>query len=235
MPPYNFDAIGIGLMNVAPFVGAVLGFPVGGYLSDKSILWLSKKNGGIYEPEQRLWLALPTVILGPASILLFGLGLAYVWSNPLSVLPVCQVNVFQGVHWSCLAVGFGIFGFTLSSISGISLSYLMDCYQDVSISVSPFVVFFILPYANHAGNKIIGDALVGVIFMRNIISVIILFVITPWVNGMGMQNLHILAAVVAFFLYLIPVPLLIWGKKARIATAARYRKMAANQMGRRTA
>jgi MFS family permease len=81
LPPYNFDAIGIGLMNVAPFVGAVLGFPIGGYLSDKSILWLSKKNGGIYEPEQRLWLALPVVILGPASILLFGLGLAYVWPN----------------------------------------------------------------------------------------------------------------------------------------------------------
>jgi MFS family permease len=81
IPPYNFDAIGIGLMNVAPFVGAVLGFPFGGYLSDKSIMWLSKKNGGIYEPEQRLWLALPAAILGPASILLFGLGLAYVCSN----------------------------------------------------------------------------------------------------------------------------------------------------------
>ncbi|KAJ5444328.1 uncharacterized protein N7458_008200 [Penicillium daleae] len=193
MPPYNFNAIGIGLMNLAPFVGAVLGFPVGGYLSDKSILWLSKKNGGIYEPEQRLWLALPSVVFGPASILLFGLGLAY------------------GVHWSCLAIGFGVFGFTISSVSGVSLSYLMDSYQDI-----------------------IGDALVGVIFMRNIISVIILFVITPWVNGMGMRNLHILAAVVAFFLYLIPVPLLIWGKKARIATAARYRKMSANQIGRRT-
>lgn len=80
LPPYNFDAIGIGLMNVAPFVGAVLGFPCGGYLSDKSILWLSKKNGGIYEPEMRLWLALPVAILGPASILMFGLGLAYVRS-----------------------------------------------------------------------------------------------------------------------------------------------------------
>lgn len=78
LPPYNFDAIGVGLMNVAPFVGAVLGFPCGGYLSDKSILWLSKKNGGIYEPEMRLWLALPVAILGPASILMFGLGLAYV-------------------------------------------------------------------------------------------------------------------------------------------------------------
>lgn len=74
----------------------------------------------------------------------------------------------------------------------------------------------------------------GVIFTRNIISVIVLFVITPWVNGMGMQNLHILAAVVAFVLYLIPVPLLLWGKKARIATAAGYKRMAANQIGRRT-
>ncbi|CAI7603968.1 unnamed protein product [Penicillium pancosmium] len=141
LPPYNFDAIGIGLMNVAPFVGALLGFPCGGYLSDKSILWLSKRNGGIYEPEMRLWLALPVAILGPASILMFGLGLAY------------------GIHWALLAVGFGVFGFTLAAISGISLSYLMDCYQDV-----------------------IGDALVGVIFMRNIISVIVLFVLTPWVE-----------------------------------------------------
>lgn len=77
-PPYNFDSIGIGLMNIAPFVGALLGFPCGGWLSDKSILWLSKKNRGIYEPEMRLWLALPVAVLGPASILMFGLGLAYV-------------------------------------------------------------------------------------------------------------------------------------------------------------
>jgi MFS family permease len=77
-PPYNFDAIGVGLMNIAPFVGALLGFPCGGWLSDKSILWLSKRNRGIYEPEMRLWLALPVAVLGPASILMFGLGMAHV-------------------------------------------------------------------------------------------------------------------------------------------------------------
>ncbi|KAJ5278840.1 hypothetical protein N7478_004212 [Penicillium angulare] len=192
LPPYNFNAIGIGLMNLPPFIGAIIGFPVGGWLSDKSILWLSKKNNGIYEPEMRLWLALPVAIFGPASLLMFGLGLAY------------------GVHWSLLAVGFGVYGFTLASVSGISLSYLMDCYQDV-----------------------IGNALVGVIFMRNIISVIVLFVLTPWVNGMGMQNLHVLCAMVAFAIYLIPVPLLIWGKKARVATAKSYRAMAEKQVTHR--
>ena len=95
IPPYNFDAIGIGLMNVAPFVGAVLGFPFGGYLSDKSIMWLSKKNGGIYEPEQRLWLALPTAILGPASILLFGLGLAYVGYNTVLLRISAELMTFR--------------------------------------------------------------------------------------------------------------------------------------------
>ncbi|OQE39180.1 hypothetical protein PENCOP_c007G08393 [Penicillium coprophilum] len=193
IPPYNFDAIGVGLMNVAPFVGAILGFPFGGHLSDKSILWLSKRNGGIYEPEMRLWLALPIAIVSPVGILMFGLGLAY------------------GAHWAILAVGFGFFGFSLAAISGITLSYLMDCYQDI-----------------------IGDALVGVIFMRNIFSVIVLFVLTPWVDAMGMRDLHILVAVIAFLILLIPVPLLIWGKKARMATAPSYRRMAANQLSHRT-
>lgn len=69
--------------------------------------------------------------------------------------------------------------------------------------------------------------------MRNIISVIVLFVLTPWVNGMGMQNLHVLCAMVAFAIYLIPVPLLIWGKKARVATAKSYGKMAEKQVTHR--
>lgn len=129
LPPYNFDAIGVGLMNIAPFVGAVLGFPFGGHLSDKSILWLSKRNGGFYEPEMRLWLALPLAIATPVGILMFGLGLAYVsTSNVLIYLS----DRGKGVHWALLAVGFGVFGFAFAAISGIALSYLMDCYQDVS-------------------------------------------------------------------------------------------------------
>jgi MFS family permease len=77
-PPYNFDAIGIGLMNIPPFIGAFLGFFFGGYLNDRSIIWLSRRNGGIYEPEMRLWLAVPQAIITPAGILMFGIGLAYV-------------------------------------------------------------------------------------------------------------------------------------------------------------
>jgi len=77
-PPYNFTAVGVGLMNIPPFVGAFVGFFVGGYLNDRSIMWLSQRNGGIYEPEMRLWLALPSAVITPAGILMFGLGLTYV-------------------------------------------------------------------------------------------------------------------------------------------------------------
>ena len=69
--------------------------------------------------------------------------------------------------------------------------------------------------------QLVGDALVGVVFIRNVLSVIVLFTLTPWVNGMGIQNVHILIAFIIFAILLLPIPLLIWGKKARIATAKR--------------
>lgn len=77
-PPYNFSAAGVGLMNLAPFIGTIPAIWVGGYLNDKSIVWLSKRNGGIYEPEMRLWMSIPIAFVTPAGILMFGLGLFYV-------------------------------------------------------------------------------------------------------------------------------------------------------------
>lgn len=77
-PPYNFGAEGVGLMNIAPLIGACLGFLIVAYLSDKSIMLLSKRNAGVYEPEMRLWLQLLAVVLMPASVLIFGIGLEQV-------------------------------------------------------------------------------------------------------------------------------------------------------------
>lgn len=78
LPPYNFTASGVGLINLSGFIAAVPAVFVGGWLDDWLIVWLSKRNGGLYEPEMRLWLSLPCVILTPASVLMTGLGLAYV-------------------------------------------------------------------------------------------------------------------------------------------------------------
>lgn len=187
-PPYNFTAAGVGLMNIAPFIGTIPAIWVGGYLNDKSILWLARRNGGIYEPEMRLWMAIPMAFVTPAGILMFGLGLSY------------------EAPWPLLAVGFGVFGFGLVVAGDIGLSYAMDCYHDV-----------------------IGNALVGVVFTRNAISVLVLFALTPWIDAVGLRNLHIMISVFCCILLLLPVALIKWGKRARIATAVRYRKMAHRQ------
>ncbi|TWU77892.1 hypothetical protein ED733_004696 [Metarhizium rileyi] len=188
LPPYNFSSAGIGLMNLAPFIGTFPGIFVGGYLNDLSIIWLSKRNGGIYEPEMRLWLALPSAILMPGSVLMVVMGIAY------------------GSPWPLVAVGFGILGFNLGVTGSVALSYAMDCYHDI-----------------------IGHAMVGIVFSRNVLSVVVLFALTPWINGMGLRNMSVLVAVVSFIILLVPAALLIWGKKSRIALADRYRSMARRQ------
>ncbi|TQV94861.1 Major facilitator superfamily transporter [Cordyceps javanica] len=61
-PPYNFTASAVGLINLALFVTSIPSLVFGGYGNDLLILWLSKRNGGIFEPEMRLWLALPMAV-----------------------------------------------------------------------------------------------------------------------------------------------------------------------------
>lgn len=78
LPPYNFSPSGVGLMNLPPFIGAAIGSFVGGWANDKSIMYLAKKNQGIYEPEMRLWMVLPTALTIPIGILVFGIGIAHV-------------------------------------------------------------------------------------------------------------------------------------------------------------
>ena len=74
-----------------------------------------------------------------------------------------------------------------------------------------------------------GNALVGVIFTRNAISVVVLFTLTPWITGMGLRNVHILVSVLCFAILLIPAILLVWGKKFRAASAKAYKSYAVRQ------
>ena len=49
---YGFSAGIVGLISgVGPLIGALLGNAIAGPLSDWTVRWMSRKNGGIYEPE----------------------------------------------------------------------------------------------------------------------------------------------------------------------------------------
>ena len=72
--PYDFSSGFVGLSYLACLLGVIAGSLFTGYVSDWISLKLARRNGGIFEPEQRLWgFALTTVVL-PASLLLWGVG-----------------------------------------------------------------------------------------------------------------------------------------------------------------
>lgn len=62
-PPYNLSATAVGnIVGIAPLIGSALGCLIGGALCDWIGQAIAKRNGGIYEPEFRLWIILPTLI-----------------------------------------------------------------------------------------------------------------------------------------------------------------------------
>ncbi|KAL2072200.1 hypothetical protein VTL71DRAFT_11543 [Oculimacula yallundae] len=112
-PPYNFQPSSIGLMSVPGLTGAVIGTIYGGPVSDWAILWMSKRNKGIYEPEYRLYLCLLPAVAGPAGLLLYG------------------ISATKGLPWIIPFFGIGLFAFALASISNLSSVYLYDSYLNI--------------------------------------------------------------------------------------------------------
>ncbi|KAJ5735497.1 major facilitator superfamily domain-containing protein [Penicillium malachiteum] len=113
LPPYNFDSAQIGLMSLPSFIGTSLGVLITEPVSDWAILFLARRNKGIYEPEMRLWVIAGFIPLVPAGILMFGMGLK------------------RGSPWPLLAVGYALCSFGTAPASSVSLTYITDAYGEI--------------------------------------------------------------------------------------------------------
>lgn len=58
-----FSVAEVGYTYAGAFVGALIGFAITGIFTYYVTLWLVRKNNGVYEPEFRIWLAVPLLIL----------------------------------------------------------------------------------------------------------------------------------------------------------------------------
>lgn len=110
--PYNYTDEAVAIMNVPCLIGLVVGIIYGGFLADKYVGWRASRNGGILEPEYRLWLTFPAAFIGSAGLLLFGIGTEKGWNWPLPY------------------VGLGFIGFTWGCVGDISLSYMQQAYPE---------------------------------------------------------------------------------------------------------
>lgn len=75
--------------------------------------------------------------------------------------------------------------------------------------------------------------MIGIVFMRNVFAVVILFALTPWIKAMGLIYVHAIVAAIMFATQLLTVPFLIWGKKLRAVVAERYLERARRQPTKR--
>lgn len=74
---YGFEAWQAGLTFFAGLIGALLGIFLGGHFSDWVADQLTKRNGGIREPEMRLPAITIGLITGPLALALYGCGIKY--------------------------------------------------------------------------------------------------------------------------------------------------------------
>lgn len=207
-PPYNFDAAHIGLMSLPSWIGSTLGALIVGPLSDWLIIVLARRNHGIYEPEMRLWVIVAFIPFVPAGLFMFGFGLN------------------NGSPWPVVAVGYALASFGTLPASSLSLTYLTDAYTEVR--ANPDQRLSKRFFANNEF-QIVGDALVGVTFTRNLLSTIFVFALTPWIANMGIKNVFIIIGVLVTAILLGTFIFIYYGKKFRVKFTDRYRYYAARQ------
>ncbi|OAA60012.1 Major facilitator superfamily transporter [Cordyceps fumosorosea ARSEF 2679] len=86
-----------------------------------------------------------------------------------------------------------------------------------------FVAAGILMFGIGIGDMI-GDAMVGIVFFRNVLAIILWIGIMPQLAATRLNCVFVFTSVAASVVLLIPIPLLIWGRRGRILTASKYRE-----------
>lgn len=126
---YGFGELAVGNLNISvslpllgPYpanpvkslIGAIIGCLAGGPLTDYIVGIISKRRGGYFKPEFRLWCLIPAFMFGPIGLLLWGGGL----ENHLN--PMVAI------------VGSGISYGVLCAVPAIGMTYVVDCYRPLA-------------------------------------------------------------------------------------------------------
>ncbi|KAL4821004.1 major facilitator superfamily domain-containing protein [Aspergillus spinulosporus] len=108
---YNFTALQTGLVYISPFVGGLLGTAVAGKISDVIVRYMTRRNGGVYEPEFRLIMAIPIALSTTIGLMGFG------WSAQ------------EKDAWIVPTVFFGLVSFGCCLGSTTSITFCVDSYR----------------------------------------------------------------------------------------------------------
>ncbi|KAL5358608.1 major facilitator superfamily domain-containing protein [Aspergillus floccosus] len=115
---YGFSTWQIGLCMLSILIGGGVALWMGGSLSDIVADRLTRRNGGIREPEMRLPVMGLSLITGPLALVLYGVG------------------VGNRLHWMCPVTGLALITFTIVQAGNICVVYMIDCYRPIAGEVT---------------------------------------------------------------------------------------------------
>jgi MFS family permease len=113
-PPYSWSPMINGLINIPGLIGNIAGAYAGGWLVDVFCDFLTRRNKGVFEPENRLYLLILPMLITGAGCLLFGYG------------------VERTLNWTSLFFGYGMVSFALTAVPTITMAYVSDCLIPVN-------------------------------------------------------------------------------------------------------
>ncbi|KAJ4291755.1 hypothetical protein N0V90_009650 [Kalmusia sp. IMI 367209] len=111
---YSFSASIVGVCYVSPLIGVAVGAAYTGFFGDRFIVRKARKNNGIMESEHRLWLFVPSLVLIPFGLILWGVGAAH------------------SVHWFGPVFAMGVIAATNTIGLQLSVAYCIDSYRALS-------------------------------------------------------------------------------------------------------
>lgn len=195
---YNFTALQTGLIYISPFVGGLLGTAVAGKVSDIVVKYMTRRNGGIYEPEFRLVMAIPIALSTTIGLMAFG------WSAQ---------NMDM---WIVPTLFFGLIAFGCCLGSTTAITFCVDSYRQyagealvtLNFTKSASNLSFIsLPSCSHI--SVVLDIPHGLVFSLFIVD---------WLNAQGSKNVYLTIGGLQLFFLLWTIPMYIYGKRARMWT-----------------
>ncbi|RDX44299.1 MFS general substrate transporter [Lentinus brumalis] len=138
---YNFNASQIGLTNLGGIVGIVLAMLVTGMLNDWGVVWISRRNQGIYEPEFRLLFMIS---------MLFGVFGYVGWA----------VGNDNHMPWIGAVACITMLNFSMVVSGSAAVTYLLDTHRENALhilAVTNFAKSMVLYGSTFIANGIILD------------------------------------------------------------------------------
>ncbi|WVQ73910.1 hypothetical protein IAR50_003491 [Cryptococcus sp. DSM 104548] len=194
--PYNFTTSQVGLSFLSPFISAIPGSVFGGYLADKFVLRQARRNGGIAEAEDKLWLYMIPTVLTPPGLLMMGLGPYY------------------GAHWMVYIMGCFIVNLVGPLAGILTVAYAFDVFHPIR------------PRDEHGVQACAQDSapyLLSTILLAMCFTFGFNYAITPWCFGWGLRNFAISSAIIITVINASVLAVIKWGKSMRRAQEKYYR------------